>query len=227
MNKSEHSGRRGRVRSRFINEGLEHFEDHEVLELLLYYAIPCKDTNELAHKLVNEYGGFSEVVDQSHDELMNNMGLSYNTSVLLELIPELCRRYMTSRWGEKVILNSAQKAGEYMVSFFAGKKEEEMYMICMDNANKVLAVKRIASGTVNETHVYPRNIVELVIQCKASRVIISHNHPGGLLYPSQADKNTTVMVAKALETIQVQLCDHIIVSGEKYVSMAELGEIRL
>lgn len=223
MNKKEHEGRRARVRERFMNEGLEHFEEHEALELLLYYAIPCKDTNLLAHKLITEFGNLAAVLEASPEELMNRMKIGKNTAVLISMIPELCQKYMVSRWGDKVLLNTVERAGEYAISLFAGKTREEMYLICLNNANRVLSVKAMATGTVNEAQIYPRNIVETVINVNATSVILSHNHPGGTLEFSQQDKSTTTQIEYLLQAIGVRLLDHIIVAGKKYLSMAENG----
>jgi len=225
MNKKEHEGRRARMRERFINEGMEHFEDHEALELLLYYAIPGRDTNLLAHKLIEEFGGLFAVLEAPPEEIMKRMKLSKNTAVLLSMVPSLCQKYMTSRWGERLLLNTVDKAGEYLVSLFAGKTKEEFYIICLNNANKVLTVKTIATGTINETQVYPRNIVEIVLNFKAASVILAHNHPGGSDEFSKYDIDSTKQIETILSAIGVRLLDHIVVAGKKYISMAKNGII--
>lgn len=225
MNKKEHEGRRARMRERFINEGMEHFENHEVLELLLYYAIPGKDTNLLAHKLIEEFESLAGVLEAMPEEIMKRMRLSKNTAVLLSMIPSLCQKYMTSRWGDKILLNSVDKAGEYLVSLFAGKTREEFYLICLNGANRVLTVKTIATGTINETQVYPRNIIEIVLNFKATSVILSHNHPGGSIELSKYDIESTKHIETILSAIGVRLLDHIVVAGQKYKSMAKSGII--
>ena len=111
-----HKGHRDRVKNRFLNEGLDHFEDHQVLEFLLFYSIPVRDTNELAHTLIRRYGSLSAVLEADVEDLMTVPGIGKNSAVLLSLIPSLSRRYFKDKWGDKPQLNSSSKAGEYLIS---------------------------------------------------------------------------------------------------------------
>lgn len=122
MDKSLHEGHRKRVKERFANEGLDSFNDHQVLELLLFYAIPMKDTNELAHKMIKEYGSLSGLFEADSKDICKRCQVSENTAILVSLIPSLSRRYFKGKWGQKPILNSVTKAGEYAVSLFIGRQ---------------------------------------------------------------------------------------------------------
>lgn len=218
-----HEGHRERIKKRFLNEGLDSFEDHQVLELLLFYAIPRKDTNELAHTLINKYGSLSAVFEADPVELATTIGISDNSAVLLSLIPYLSRYYLKDKWSKNEIIDSSTKAGKYLLDLFAGRNYEMFYLICLDVQNKVINASLVHEGTVNEVHIYPRIIVETALRYKANSVILAHNHPSGSIEISIADEEATKKIKLALNAISIQVMDHIIVAGNHYVSFAEKG----
>ena len=220
-----HDGHRSRVKSRFLTEGLDNFKDYQALELLLFYAIPMKDTNELAHKLINEFGSLYGLLEADPRDICKRCGVSENTAVLLTLIPQLSRKYLNEKWGEKPVINSSFKAGEFAVSLFVGRTYEVFYVLCLDSQNKVNYSALVHEGTINEAPVYPRLIVETALRHQANSVILAHNHPGGSLKPSSADLEVTKKISNALGAISIKVIDHIIVAGEKYFSLAEKGLI--
>ncbi|MFZ7132482.1 MAG: RadC family protein [Eubacteriales bacterium] len=223
MDKNLHKGHRQRVKNRYLKEGLDHFQDHQILELLLFYSIPMKDTNEIAHKLIREFGSLSGVFDADPKELCSRTGITENTAVLISLIPSLSRRYNQSKFKDKPLLNSSSKAGEYATTLFTGRLYEVFYVICLDSQNKVNNATLLHEGTINEAPVYPRLIVETALRHQANSIILAHNHPGGSLNPSQADIQITKKIKKATEAISIKVVDHIIVSGETFYSFAENG----
>lgn len=225
MNSKEHLGRRKRVRTRYIKEGLDNFEEHEVLELLLYYAIPGRDTNELAHKLLDKFHSLAALMETGVPEIVKNTNLSENTAILLNMIPHICRKYMSSKWKGRVKLNSVKKAGEFALSLYIGKVDEEVNVICLDNANCIKNVVKVDKGIVNQSRIYPRKIVEAAISSHSTGIILVHNHPAGTLRASAEDERTTRMLNEALLVLGIKLHDHIIVAGEEYLSMAGLGLI--
>lgn len=216
-----HEGHRQRVKERYLKEGLDSFQDHQVLELLLFYCITYKDTNELAHELLNKYGSLAAVFEADPKDLAETPGIGYNSAVLLSLIPSLTRIYFRNKWGEKPVLDSTCKAGEYAVSLFSGKTYEVFYAICLDSQNKVNYAALVQEGTINETPVYPRLVVEAALRHQANSVILAHNHPGGSLTPSKADMDVTARIVNALEAISIKVQDHIIVAGNRYLSFKE------
>ncbi|AEV68416.1 RadC family protein [Acetivibrio clariflavus] len=220
-----HEGHRKRLKMRFLKEGLDSFEPHQVLELLLFYSIPRKDTNELAHKLLERYGSLSGVFDADIKDIVKIPGIGENTAFLLNLIPHLARRYHNDKWGPKPELNSSSKAGNYAISLFAGRNYEAFFIICLDAQNRVNYSELVHEGTINEAPVYPRLLVEAAIRHKANSVILAHNHPGGTLNPSRADMEATKTICTALESISIKVIDHIIVCGDKYYSFAENGKL--
>jgi DNA repair protein RadC len=218
-----HGGHRQRVKNRFLAEGLDGFADHQVLELLLFYCIPMKDTNELAHKLLQEFGSLAGLLEASPQEICTRCKVSENTAVLLSLMPSLSRRYFKGKWGEKPLLNSSSKAGEYAISLFVGRTYEVFYVLCLDAQNRVNYAALVHEGTINEAPVYPRLIVETALRHQASKIILAHNHPGGTLCPSSADKDVTQRIVTALGAIAIQVADHLIVAGGQYFSFMEHG----
>lgn len=221
MEKKLHEGHRQRVKTRYLTEGLDAFEDHQVLEMLLFFGIPMKDTNELAHKMIQEFGSLSGLFEADPKDICKRCGVSENTAILVSLIPSLSRRYFKGKWGDKPVLNSSTKAGEYAVSLFAGRTYEAFFIICLDSQNRVNYAALVHEGTLNEVSVYPRLVVEMVLRHQANSVILAHNHPGGSLNPSNDDIELTKKIIAALEPISVKVVDHIIVAGDKNMSFKE------
>ena len=180
-----HKGHRKRLKERFLRDGLDSFEQHQVLELLLFYSIPRRDTNELAHKLLKRYGSLSGVFEADTEDLKKVSGIGENSAVLLSLIPDISRRYIKDRWEDRPLLNSSTKAGKYATSLFIGRIYEVFYVICLDSQNRVNRAQLVHEGTINESPIYPRIIVETVLRHKANSVILAHNHPGGSLTPQR------------------------------------------
>ncbi|MDQ2087201.1 DNA repair protein RadC [Herbivorax sp. ANBcel31] len=218
-----HEGHRKRLKNRFLEEGLDSFESHQILELLLFFSIPRRDTNEIAHRLLKRFGSLSGVLDADLKELVKVEGIGENSAFLISMIPQLSRRYSNDRWRKKPELNSSTKAGQYTVSLFEGRSYEVFYVICLDAQNRVNYADLVHEGTINEAPIYPRVIVERALRHKANSVILAHNHPGGSLNPSRGDIEATKVIKNALESISIKVVDHIIVCGEKYISFAERG----
>lgn len=220
-----HDGHRDRLRERFAKEGLDSFDDHQILELLLFYSVPRIDTNPLAHRLCKEYKSLSDVFDAGIENLIKVPGISLKSAILISMIPQLSRRYRASRAGVKSLLNSSEKAGQYAINLFDGRIYEAFFVICLDSQNRVNKDILINEGTLNEAPAYPRLIVEAALKHKADGVILVHNHPGGSKKPSAADIDATKKIRAALEPISIKVRDHIIVTADGYVSFADEGLI--
>jgi len=218
-----HIGHRKREKERYLKEGLESFHDHEVLELLLFFAIPYKDTNNLAHELLQKYGALSGVLEADYHDLLHMRGIGENAATLLSLLPAVCRRYQIDKYGDRVLLTTTEELGNYVTNLFIGYNYEVFYLICLDTQNRVINAARIHEGTINEVAVYPRIVVETAIRNKAKSVIMAHNHPGGSLRPTASDMELTGKIVDVLRDISIPVIDHIIVSNGKYFSFAEKG----
>ena len=223
--KSIHSGHRQRQKTKFLRSGLDNFTDVEVLELLLYYAVPRQDTNPMAHRLLDVFGGISAVFDASVEDLMKRGGLSENTAILIKLVPEAARHYQIERAKVGKILDTTQKYGDYLVPYFFGATDEVVYLLGLDAKCKVLSCVRLFTGSVNFATLSIRRIVECAINMKATSVILAHNHPSGIAVPSKEDIRTTSSVSHALSLVGVTLRDHIVVADGDFVSLADSGLI--
>lgn len=222
MKKNLHKGHRERVRKRFIDYGLDSFDDHQVLELLLFYCLPMRDTNELAHKMINEFGSLTNLFEADPIVIMNKCDVSLNTAVLIAMIPSLARRYSTNKFlFEKPILNSTKKIGNYSVSLMLGRIVEHFFIICLNAQRKLIESVLVTVGTVDETPIYPRKIVEIALKYQATSIVLVHNHPSGSFLPSKADIESTKKIIGALEPLNIEVLDHIVVSGNDYYSFVE------
>ncbi|MDR2938872.1 MAG: DNA repair protein RadC [Clostridiales bacterium] len=221
MGNELHKGHRQRVKKRYLASGLDSFEDHQALEFLLFYCYPLKDTNEPAHKMLKEFGSLSNLFDAGPAEISRRCNVTENVAILVSLIPSLAKRYSLAKWEKKAVLNTSAKAGRYAVSLFIGKKYECFYLVCLDTQRKLIYPQIISEGTIDETPVYPRIIVEESLKHKAACVFLAHNHPSGDPTPSQSDIIATKKITAALEPLDIEVLDHILVAGENYISFAE------
>ena len=219
-----HDGHRQRLIQRFLEEDLDNFEPHNVLELLLFYAIPRKDTNELAHVLMDTFGSLKGVFDAPYEELIKVAGIGPNTAALLKLVPSLTRTYYSSD-ARSIILDTSEKSGEYFLPYYIGQTEEVVRLACLDAGGKVISNQILHRGSANAAEVNMRKIVNIALRNNAMGVILAHNHPGGLPLPSEEDVATTKSIREALMPMGILLMDHIIVAGQDYVSMARSGII--
>lgn len=226
MKENIHKGHRQRVRERYLQEGGDSFADHELLELILFSCIPMKDTNELAHLLLKEFGSLSLLIEAKPQDIVKRCGVSMNTAIFIAVQKDLIRRAIQGKWEKRPILNSSQKAGEFAVMLLSQLNHERFYVICLDNRHKFIYSAIVAEGTVREAVVYPRLVVEAALRHQASAVILAHNHPGGSLRPSFQDISTTANLVKAFNLIDIMVMDHIIVADNKYFSFAETGMIQ-
>ncbi len=218
---SVHNDHRQRVKARYRKEGLDGFEEIHVLELLLFYAIPRKDTNVLAHSLLDRFGSLTAVLEAPVEELEKTPGLGEHAAILLSLITDIARYYLVSKNAKLEILRSTRECGEYMVPFFMGRRDETVYLLCLDGKCKVICCTEVGSGSVNSAQISIRRIMETALGANATTVVLAHNHPSGIAIPSQEDILTTRRVAAALDSVDVVLADHVIVADEDFVSLAE------
>ena len=219
-----HKNHRARVKERFLKEGLFSFADHEVLELLLFYAIPQGDLNPLAHKLIDRFKTPSAVFNATFEELCNVEGIGEHTAILINMIPELSRYHNSLSLRDKKLLSTSYDAGEYVCKMIGAEKKEVFSIICLNSKREILAFEILEEGTVSQANVHPRKVIECVIRHNASAVILAHNHPSAGAYASEDDRIITKKLCDILEGMDVHVIDHIIaVSPEKFVSMADSG----
>ncbi len=226
MSDNIHANHRERVRNAFLADGFnENTPEHKVLEMLLFYSIPRKDTNELAHKLINRFGSLAAVLDAPVNELLKIKGVGENTVALLKLIMPVARVYMNS----KNIFCQAKTESfseilDSIANRYIGITEETVIMTSFSNSGKILGSDVIGKGDVASVGISIRRIIETVVSRNATSVIISHNHPSGNAIPSASDIAITEKITEALSNIDVKLIDHLIVADGDYVSMRQSSQ---
>lgn len=218
-----HDGHRERMKKRFLEEGLDSFTQIQALELLLFYCIPQKDTNPLAHALLDRFGSLSQVLEAPVEELRKVPGVGDHTATFLHLITEAGRFYLVNRSSQEKILPTLESCAEFMLPFFFGRKVETVFLLCLDAKCKVLCCREIGEGSINAAGISVRRVVETALNAGATTVVLAHNHPSGLALPSAEDIQTTRRVAMALSAVEIQLADHIVVADGDYVSMVQSG----
>lgn len=224
--KQVHEGHRQRLRERFLKEGLDGFQEHEVLELLLFYALPRKDTNELAHKLMERFGNLPQVLEADPKDLKSVEGMGDVAAAFLHMIPAVMRYYGISKAKRDTCLRSIDACGEYVMDFYKGLTKENVYLLCMDAKCKVLGCLWVGEGNVNSATIPIRRVVELALGVNATAVVLTHNHPSGFATPSKEDVATTKRLAVALSSVDVVLADHIVVADDDFTSMVLSGLYR-
>ncbi len=221
--KSLHGGHRQRVKEQFLKNGLDAFAPHVVLELLLYYAIPLKDTNPLAHELLRRFGSLSGVFDAPMEELLKVDGIGRSAATLLKLIPPLCRRYQEDLDGDKLFIYNFDDAGEYLAKKFIGRQNEAVFLLLLDSRMHIQYCDVVSEGSATAANIYIKKIARTAMEYNSVYAILAHNHPSGDCLPSSQDIDTTRWLHSALQTLEVKMIDHIIVSGNNYLSMAKSG----
>ena len=206
-----------------METGLDSFTDVQALELLLFYAIPQKDTNPIAHALLNRFGSLSQVLDADAEELEKVPGISDHAATLLRLVTQLGRFYQVDTAQRTEALTSIDACGAYLVPHFFGRKVETVFLLCLDAKCKVLCCREIGEGSVNAASISVRKVVEAALSANATSVVLAHNHPSGVALPSADDVQTTRRIAAALSAVEVRLIDHIVVAEGDFISMVQSG----
>ena len=215
-----HSEHRQRVKNRFRNEGLDHFEELHALELLLFYALPRIDTNPIAHDLLNHFGNLRNVLEAPVEQLMAIKGLGEHAAILLSLVRGLSQKYMIS--GDSAApLNTLEDCGNYLINRFIGQRNEVVMLLCLDAKRAPLCCRIVSEGRVNPAEISPRKVVEAALSVNATSVILAHNHPSGSAVPSMPDIVTTRRMGAALSAVDIVLEDHFVVADRDYVSLRQ------
>jgi len=220
---SIHDGHRQRLKSLFRQEGLDNFSEINVLEMLLFYCIPRQNTNPLAHTLLEHFGSLPKVMEASPEELEKVPGVGEHIATFLPLVAAAGRYYQSCKQKNVKILNSINDCGNYLMPLFHGRRNETVFLLCLDAKGKVLACKMIGEGSVNSAGVPIRRVVEAALAHNSSAVVLAHNHPSGLALPSVEDTETTRILARALQAVEIVLTDHLIVADNDFVSMVQSG----
>lgn len=223
--KPHYHGHRDRLRQRFSENGPEALQDYELLELVLFMAIPQKDVKPIAKDLIKRFGGLPEVMNANIEELIKVEGIKENTAIALKSITALSHRAAKADLMKKPVLNSWTRLMDYCVSTMAHEQKEHFRILFLNKKNEMIADEIQNSGTVDHTPAYPREIMKRALEVGATALILVHNHPSGDPKPSQADIDLTRHVIKAAAPFSITIHDHIVVSRNGYASFRNLGLI--
>ncbi len=215
---------RKRVKERFRKEGLDNFDEKHVLEMLLFYCVPRKDTNNLAYELLNHFGSIVDVLDATPEELERVPGVGNGISTFISFRRQLERYYKMKR-DEKCTdpLFRTEDFGRVLAPKFEKQRNEVVYVLCLDAKCKMLSCIFVGEGSVNSANVPIRRIVEVCLNCNATSVILAHNHPSGLALPSHDDIQTTYRLSHAMSAVDLKLVDHLVFADGDYISMSVSG----
>lgn len=221
QSKPSYIGHRQRIKTKYEKSGLNGWLDYEVLELVLSYAIPRKDTKSIARELLSRFKSINGILNADNRDLQSINGISKHTALFLNLLKDVSVLYMEKRMFGRDLLSSPQVVYDYLKISLKGLMDEGFKMLFLDNRNQLIAMETLKNGTVNQTIVFPRKIVERALFHHAVGVLIAHNHPSGSLEPSQEDQEVTKDIREALKTVDITLLDHIIIGGNEFFSFRE------
>ena len=223
---SVHAGHRQRTKEEFLVNGLNGMPDHRVLELLLYYAIPQRDVNGLAHALIDQFGSLAGVFHATPEQLMAVGGVKHSTAVLIRLVPAVAARYLQSSSSFEGQLVSTWQFRELLLPLFFAQRNELAYLVCMDGKNKHIVTRKLGEGITDSVQITIRKVLEEALACNATRVVLAHNHVSGVAIWSDADLDTTLRLKAVLREADIELVDHFIIANDDMVSMADSGLLK-
>lgn len=215
-------GHRDRLRNRFMQGGADAMPDYELLELVLFRAIPRRDTKDLAKSLLARFGSFAEVINAPDTLLKEVSGVSERVVQELRIIRAAALRLMQRQISEKPLLDSWNKVLEYCRAVIGYESKEQFRILFLDKRNRLIADEIQGQGTVDHTPVYVREVVKRALELSSTAIILVHNHPSGDPTPSRADIDMTRFIADAGKPLGVQVHDHIIVGRQGHVSFKAL-----
>ncbi len=223
--KNAHENHRSRMKARVRRDGLDSLAEHEVLEYLLFFAIPRKDTNELAHHLIDHFGSFCKVLEASEEELQKVDGIGPASAELIHTLLPLHRYYQRKSRGPITSLKNVENAIEYATLLDWSMQDERVYLILMNEKFHPLRTVLLGEGTPNQVQINRTKALREAARSNASCAMLAHNHPGGFARPSGADLQVTDNMKLVLANIDVELVDHIVVAGSEACSLRRLGRM--
>jgi DNA repair protein RadC len=214
---------RKRLRERFSKTGFEGFKDYESLELVLTYAIPRKDVKPIAKSLIERFGDFQGALDAPMEELAGVNGIGEYAAIFLKLLKSSASLYLKQNLRRNKRISGTTSLLDYCRAEMRGLREEQFRAIFLNSQNEVISDEVIHEGTVDQSVVYPRKVMERALHYKASSMIFVHNHPGGSVKPSRDDIMLTEVLKQAAKSLQLKVHDHLIISKNGHFSFLESG----
>jgi len=227
MTDNKHTGHRERVRKDFLENGFsETTPQHKILEMLLFYSIPRKDTNEIAHELIDTFGSIEGVLDAPNEQLLKIKGISENTVALIKLILPIASIYRSQKATEKRTFTSSDSIGDYLIEKYLSYKKETLSITSFNGKGQLLGFDILSTGDSSSVELSVRRVIETVMKRNSTCVVIAHNHPSGNALPSPEDIALTENICSILSSINVKLLDHIIICNNDYISMYQTVRYR-
>ncbi len=222
MAENKHEGHRERVRRDFLENGFsETTPPHKILEMLLFYSIPRRDTNEIAHDLIDTFGSIQGVLDATPEQLLKVKYITENTVALIKLILPIATIYRASKVNYDRSFTSTNQIGDYLIEKYLCYNKETVAITSFNGKGQMLGFDVLAEGDSSSVELSVRKIVEIVMKRNPVCVVLSHNHPSGFAIPSNEDLALTAKLFDILANINVRLLDHIIIANNDYVSLAQ------
>lgn len=231
MNKKDntnvHAGHRQRMRDKISKFGLENLPEHEILEFLLYPFIPLKDTNAIAHELIEKAGGsLDKVFDAPQALLMSVPNMTRNAAMFLSSMPQIIRLYQLKKLGDKPMLDTVSNAAEYFRVLLADLPQEKMYLAIVNAKGRLVDKCEIGVSNSQECSLNVKDFINRTANSGADNIFIAHNHPSGDPAPSMADYDFTRWLVSLCEIMGLKLIDHIIIASGGYYSFNEHGDLK-
>ena len=221
MDENIHKDHRSRMRKQFSAHGPAVFNDIQLLEFLLFYAIPRGDVNPLAHTLLDRFGSVSGVLKATPAQLKAVPGIGDNAASLLSLCGHLVRKCGEEQLPVGIQLTTSDEFGKFLLPRFWNEQNEMLMLMSLNHRHEVLNCSVITKGSVSATEINTRLVLQQTLSDNATAAVIAHNHPSGHALPSRADIESTVTLAKMLSAVSVKLLDHIVIADNDFISMRE------
>jgi len=219
--KYPHAGHRQRLRTRFLQSGLDGFLDYEIVELLLTLGTPRKDCKQMAKQVIKKFKGLRGALDATIEDLQQIKGIGPQNAFGFKLFQAISERYAKEKIPAKILLNSPKAVADYLREKIGREKKEHFMVLCLDTRNNLIKISNISVGSLSASIVHPREVFKEAIQCASAQVILAHNHPAGNLTPSKEDIRITKNLVSAGKIIGIDVIDHIIVTGSDFCSFEE------
>lgn len=220
---SVHEGHRERLKESFLKNGLSTFNEINALELLLFYAIPRRDTNVIAHALIDRFGSIDRVFEANFEQLLEVPGIGENAAALILLVPEIVKKSAISAVSKVRYLRTRDEFGRFFIPWFMNEQIEVFMMVGLNHNSEIIGCVELGRGDMSSVHASPRKIAENALRMNAASVVIAHNHPHGIAAPSSEDILCSRKIKQVLALVGIELSDHVVVAGDKFTSLGDAG----
>lgn len=218
-----HKNHRQRVREEFRENGMDHFPPHKVLEMMLFYVYRQKDTNPLAHQLIDRFGSLSGVINAPYDLLLEAEGVGEEAATYIKALAAFVKQYLNDSYAKINTITTVEEAKDFMRYRFLDDALECVLLTCLGYNNRVIYSGILAKGTLEKVEILPKDVVKACLRADAAKAILAHNHPNGFCNPSRNDLSATFVLHEELKRVDVELWDHVIVASDGVFSLRESG----